>query len=79
MATAWDDAWQGYDPSRLGAAADQDINPPPDGEQGHSHAAPRVRLRSFAGDPAEYKEWRREVETATLLFNVPMKHLAGLI
>ncbi len=75
MATWEDPAWQGYAPQTLcddGASADQDMaNPGPGSDLGSGHTAPRIRLRSFAGNAADYKEG--------LLYNVPMKQLAGLL
>ena len=40
---------------------------------------PKIRIRTFTGDPSEYREWRREVETSAFLFSVPEKQLAGLV
>ena len=42
-------------------------------------SVPRVRLRTFNGNPEEYKEWRREVQASTLLYNVAPKQMAGLV
>ncbi len=51
----------------------------PPGSSGAGGGGPRVRIRAFDGDVAEYKEWKREVETTAFLYNVPDKQLAGLV
>ena len=41
--------------------------------------APRLQIRTFEGDPAAYKEWRREVQTGAFIHNVSDDKLAGLV
>eukprot|EP00971_Amphidinium_carterae_P349930 6491302-Amphidinium_carterae.1 len=40
---------------------------------------PSVRLRSFNGEHAAYREWRREAEAAQLLYNIPPERMATLL
>ena len=51
-----------------------DVSAPPGIARG-----PKVQIRTFEGDPAQYKEWRREVEASAFLYSVPEEQLAGLV
>ena len=41
--------------------------------------APRLQIRTFEGDPAQYKEWRREVQIGAFTHSVKDAQLAGLV
>jgi len=47
--------------------------------QPHYDRAPRLQIRTFDGDAAQYKEWRREVQTGAYIHNVSEAQLAGLV
>eukprot|EP00971_Amphidinium_carterae_P133818 2650902-Amphidinium_carterae.1 len=40
---------------------------------------PSVKLRTFGGDHAAYREWRREAEAAQLLYQIPDERMSTLI
>ena len=40
---------------------------------------PKVKLKTFEGDPKLYKEWKREVDTLRFLYNIDDRTFAGMI
>ena len=44
-----------------------------------SGGVPRIRLRTFDGNVAGYKEWRREVKATTMMYGIKDEQLAGMI
>ena len=62
-------------PTELAAGAEEMDLPP----SSLSGGIPRIRLRTFDGNVAGYKEWRREVKATRMMFNIKDEQLAGMI
>ena len=58
------------------AAVAEEMDLPPSSLSG---GVPRIRLRTFDGNVAGYKEWRREVKATTMMYNIKDEQLAGMI
>ena len=63
------------DATANGAIGDDDSHASPLTGKGHF----RIQLKPFDGEATAYKEWKREVQTTALLYNISEQQLAGLI
>ena len=61
-------------PEGSAAAIAEEMDLPPSSLSG---GVPRIRLRTFDGNVAGYKGWRREVKATTMMYNIKMNSLLG--